>query len=223
MSVALVTALAALISGLVTAAVTGWLAGREKVADELREIRLRIYPPLWKRTSTLSRWPRTDVTWAGLERFHLDLRRWYYDTGGLYLSENARARYGDVQELVAAHLDDNLRDPDGELPASVYDALMHSASSFRTALTEDLESRRQRSLWWTLSRARVHHAQKHDARRRLAAAAAGTTGRLVRYALTDADQLIADVVVDSPERTSARAGGAGAGSPDPAPAESSDR
>jgi hypothetical protein len=222
-SLALVTAAAALVSGLVTAAVTGWLAGRAKVAEELREARLRIYPPLWKRTSTLSRWPRTDLTWAGLERLHFDLRHWYYDTGGLYLSENARARYGELQELMAAQLDSSLPQRGDELPASAYDPLMHSASSFRTALTEDLESRRQRSLWWTLSRARIHRTQQRDARRRLAATTAGATGRFVRYALTDADHVMADVAPDAPAATAARATGVGAGPTDPAPAESSDR
>ncbi len=192
MSVALISAVVALVSGLITAAVTGWLAGRAKVAEELRELRLTVYPPVWKRTSVFSRWPRTDVTYDGVQRFHVDLRKWYFELGGLYLSENARDRYGDLQELVEAHLDYH-SDPEGdELPTPVYDDLMETSSAFRTALTEDLESRRQSSLWWTLSRARLHRSQHRDARRRLQNAKADDVRPRVRYALTDADHTIAD-------------------------------
>jgi hypothetical protein len=190
MSVALISAIAALVAGLVTAAVTGWLAGREKAAEDVRELRLDSYPPVWRRTSAISRWPQTNLTYADLERLHLDLRKWYFEVGGLFLSENARKRYGYVQRLVDALLSGDGHAPDDELAARAYDDLMETASAFRTALTEDLESRRQRSLWWTLSRARLHKRQTIEAERRLRAAALEGGDRRVRYELSAEDQVL---------------------------------
>jgi hypothetical protein len=69
------------------------------VAEELRDLRLRWYPPVWKRTSVLSNWPRPNAARENLERLRVDLRAWYFAGGGLYLSENARKRYGELQKL----------------------------------------------------------------------------------------------------------------------------
>ena len=190
MSGALILAIVALISGLITAAVSSWLGGREKAADEVRELRLATYPIVWKRTSTLSRWPRTNLTYADLERFHLDLRKWYYEVGGLFLSEYARERYGDVQQLVDDLLSRDGYGPDDELPTDVYSDLMTMTSAFRTALTEDLESRRQRSLWWTLSRARLHKRQRLEAKQQLDAAALEGGDHRVQYELSAEDQVL---------------------------------
>jgi hypothetical protein len=90
---------------------------------------------------------------------HYKLREWYYDVGGLYLSENARARYGDMQELLDVYLAPRSPDDDTPVPQpssgkawehSPYKALMESCSAFRTALTEDLATRRSRSILWTI-------------------------------------------------------------------------
>src|SRR3954447_14177305 len=99
----LITGLAGLVSGLVSAAANTWLANRSKVSEELREQRLKAYPNIWERTAKFSRWPRNDVTNAELAEFERDLRSWYYRIGGLYMSENARHRYGHVQELVSVY------------------------------------------------------------------------------------------------------------------------
>lgn len=189
MNVALITAAAALVGGLVTAVVTGWLASRERVAEELRERRLGVYPPVWKRTSTVSRWPRTNATYADVERLHFDLRSWYYDVGGLFLSENARGRYGELQQIAAAHLSQGRAAAD-ELTPTAYEDLMEVASAFRTALTEDLESRRQRSLWRSIRRERLHKRQRADARRRMRTAGAEGANHRVRYELRAEDQLL---------------------------------
>jgi hypothetical protein len=201
MTVALITATAALVSGLVTAAVTGWLAGRAKVSEELRELRLSHYPPVWKRTSMLSRWPQTDATYTDLERLHVDLRRWYYGLGGVVLSENARARYGELQALVGTHLERDGAPPGEELRHETYPGLMTVASAFRTALTEDLESRRQRSLWWTIGRTREHRRQERKAGKFQQAAEAGTDRRRTRYELIAADRHLDEPTPPAPSES----------------------
>jgi hypothetical protein len=111
-------------------------------------------------------------TYTDLEEFHRWFRSWYYEAGGLHLSENSRARYGEVQELMAAHL----RVPEGQampaqssgpLPDDVYGGLMEACSALRTALTEDLESRRQRSVLHSISLAARHRKQRRGAAKRL--------------------------------------------------------
>jgi hypothetical protein len=148
-----------------------WVALRAKTAEELRAERLEAtrYPAVWKLTSALSVWPRQEPTYGELAELHRSLRQWYYDGGGIYLSERSRARYGDVQELIAAHVAVG-GDPRAPLAPRVYDGLMKTCSALRTALAEDLETRRQRSFWWTLARIRWHRQKAKEAEQRIAAA-----------------------------------------------------
>ena len=171
---ALVSAAIAVGSGFISAALNSWLQGRAQVSTELREARTKLYPVVWEHTKLVSQWPWTDATFADLERLHLTLRSWYYDGGGLYLSENSRGRYGDVQELIAAHVR-GAETASAQLPDPVYEAIAKTCSSFRTALTEDLESRRQSSLWTALRRAWLHRREARKARRRIKAAEASAT------------------------------------------------
>jgi hypothetical protein len=141
----------------------------------MRQLRLHSYPLLWQLTSSFSRWPRMTNTYADLEEFHRWFRSWYYEVGGLHLSENSRARYGEAQELMAAHLGA----PEGQampvqplrpIPDDVYGGLLEACSALRTGLTEDLESRRQRSVLYNISLAAQHRKQKQNAAKRLAEA-----------------------------------------------------
>lgn len=166
-AVGLISVVVALVSGLISASVNSWLATRARVSEEMREARLTKYPPLWAKTSMFSRWPRTDATYAHLDSFHRDLRGWFYDVGGLYLSLNSRVRYGELQDIVAAHLRHRPRELGEQIPAAVYDDLMEACSAVRTALTEDLESRRQRSFWSALNRAWTHRRQQVKAQQRI--------------------------------------------------------
>ncbi len=165
----LITAGVALASGLISAAVNSWLAGRAQVSEELREARLKAYPSVWQLTGGVSTWPWTDATWADVERLHLDFRAWYYVRGGIFLSDNSRARYGELQELIEAHLEEPA-DRSAQLPGPVYQSLAGAGSAFRTALTEDLESRRQRSPFTRVALAVRHRRAQREAERRLKAA-----------------------------------------------------
>ena len=158
----------ALAGGAITAVVNSWLAARARIAEELRGQRLDPYRDIWVQTALFSRWPWTDATYGRVRSFHVDLRQWYYADGGMLMSENARARYGHVQEVAEALVE--LGRPDDDvLDAQHYRPLMQACSALRTALTEDLESRQQRSLLLTLELAWRHARQRLRARRRLRA------------------------------------------------------
>jgi hypothetical protein len=181
----LISAATAVAGGAITKTVDSWLGSRSKVGEELREERLRTYLPVWNRTRIVSRWPRTEATYGDLDALHRDLREWYFGVGGIYLSENARDRYGKMQELIDAHLA-GVQNLSAELPDSAYTGLMDECSAFRSALTEDLESRRQRSLIWTLDRRHVHKRQARESKARAAEVARSDERRGPRVALDHA-------------------------------------
>lgn len=158
----------AVAGGLLTAVVSGWLNSRAQVAEELREQRLKVYPPIWLATGIVSRWPQRDeTTYGAVSRFHHELRDWYYATGGLFLSANARRRYGHLQEMAGRVT--ALGSRDARLDAEDYRLLRDACSALRTALTEDLESRRQRSLLVAIPLGLRHVAERMHASRRDAA------------------------------------------------------
>jgi hypothetical protein len=150
------------------------------VSEELRDQRLKAYPDVWERTGRFARWPRNTVTYGALDEFHRGLRTWYFQVGGLYMSENARRRYGRMQELVAAHCTE--AESDASLPPEAYADVMESCSEFRTALTEDLESRRQGSVVYAVQKAREHRRQDASARSRLRRATGAPEAELVPHA-----------------------------------------
>jgi hypothetical protein len=159
---ALIGLAGALAGGTITAIVNGWLAARARIGEELREQRLGPYREIWTQTALVSRWPWTDATYGRVKAFHVDLRQWYYADGGMLMSENTRARYGDVQDVAAALV--ALGKPDGDvLEPSHYEPLMEACSALRTALTEDLESRQQRSFLLSVELAWRHVRQRFRA------------------------------------------------------------
>lgn len=164
-----------------TAYVQGALSARAKAGEELRDRRLEAYPPVWRETAVLSRWPAAEITWADLEALHLRFRRWYFTTGGLFLSDRGRDRYGEVQELLSAYLCRHREDLSGRVGQADYDVLAETCSVFRTTMTDDLETRRQRSPVWAFRQWRWHRAKQREARRRIAAAG----GELLRLPLDE--------------------------------------
>lgn len=192
MSEPVLAVLLTLASGLVGGLVTSWLTGREKAALEARTMRLGAYPVLWRRSSTLSLWPRTNATYDDLRLLHLDARRWYYEVGGISMSSRARARYGELQELVGAILDRHADDLSAPLADSDYTLLEDSGSALRSALTNDLETRRLRSPLWaftTWRQARRAKAKSLARTRKLGAAPPRL--RTIRYELAEQDRTLA--------------------------------
>ncbi len=140
----------------VLALINSWLSDRQKVAEGLRDERIRTYPAVWERTSVVSRWPHTDATREHATHLHLDLRKWYYSGGGLFLSEDAQDRYEHLQVVLEAVVAGSASEPLHE-----YDSLMDAAHWFRAALAEDLRTRERHNVidaW----RRRKRHATELD-------------------------------------------------------------
>ncbi|MGR6320718.1 hypothetical protein Q2K19_22210 [Micromonospora soli] len=160
------TAVLGLLTAGILALVNSWISARAGIDETLRNQRLEFYPLLWSATAAVSVWPRTVLTRSTLNELHETLRSWYYTKGGLFLSESAQARYGDVQELIAALLTHD-GDPDDPLSDGSYTDLMRTASALRTALTEDLDTRRRKSIWERRRRSRGHASAAQAARERI--------------------------------------------------------
>lgn len=181
-----ISAIAGIAAATLGATVKGFLDRRAATDEELRSVRVEAYPPVWRLTSALSFRPGARLTYWELRSLDGELHDWYYGTGGLYLSENARARFGDLRNLIRARL----KNMDGEeaVPGFVYEDLRDASSSFRTSLAEDLETRRKRAFWWALALFRRHRLQKRAAAERLEAAESKPTGsvRALRRAFNEA-------------------------------------
>jgi hypothetical protein len=168
---AIITGLLGLLAAGILALLNSWIGTRSGIDENLRSQRLELYPGLWNATAAVSRWPRVDLTRSTLEELHRSLRSWYYAKGGIFLSGPARERYGDVQKLIGALLTHN-GNADDVLAEDRYTDLMKTASSLRTALTQDLDTRRRKSFWDTRRRARWHADEAKKAQTRIARATA---------------------------------------------------
>lgn len=153
--------------------IQGALAARAKTGEGLRDLRLAAYPAIWQETAVVSQHPPADVTWSDIKTLQLGCRRWYYATGGLFLSQRSQERYTELQKLLGARLVgradlDQVDDPD-------YDTIAKACSDLRKSMTQDLATRRQRSFFWTIQTWCWHRTVKwRAARRKLAKGRAGS-------------------------------------------------
>lgn len=120
---------------------------------ELRDLRLRVYPQLWAALEPLAKYAREPPgrpRRAELEDLTRDLRRWYFEEGGLYLSAEAREAYFQLQDALTAVIESKTwaagTDPAEEIDAQTFEAFRQIGSWLRTTLTYDVGTRRRFSL-----------------------------------------------------------------------------
>ena len=162
----IVTSLLGLLTAGILALINNWITARAGIDENLRNQRLQLYPALWAFTSLVSRWPRCDPTRASLCDLHRRMRIWYYAEGGMFLSGRGRARYGEFQELIAALLAHSDHSHDRPTDESYID-LRETASALRTALTEDLDTRRRKSILESWRRSIWHRRAGRRAKKRI--------------------------------------------------------
>jgi hypothetical protein len=117
------------------------LAMASTVDTDLRGRRITAYTELWKKTGTLPQWPRNrELTYQDLRALTDELRKWYFETGGMYLSTTAQKAYAETQESLTSVL---AKDQDGKVSDPDYDSIRGKCSALRAELTGDLLSRRE--------------------------------------------------------------------------------
>jgi hypothetical protein len=112
----------------------------------LRSERLAAYRQLWRLLEPLAKYMRpAPVTDDALERLAGRLRRWYFHTGGIFLSSKSRdAYFALLDELTLRRA---LADgAPGEVPLEVLDRLRVRGSRLRIPLADDVQTRRAPAL-----------------------------------------------------------------------------
>jgi len=117
------------------------LATASIVDTDLRNRRIQVYTELWRMTGVLPQWPHNaELTYENLSALTGELRKWYFDQGGMYLSDPARTAYGCVQESLDAVLSQRKGE---KVSADDYEKIRQQCSKLRSELTNDLLSRRE--------------------------------------------------------------------------------
>ena len=145
----------------------------------------------------------TNVTGDDIDQLHREFRHWYFSVGGLYMSENTRGCYGHMQNLIGLYLARS-QTWSSKVESQDYDPLQDACSAFRTALTEDLESRRRASLWLGLQRWRHHRKELQRALKRDVLWAPSNPRNLATPRPEDDERQIADLALDPPMTPASR-------------------
>ena len=129
--------------GLCVAALTGIISYRtarwnirKDFEIELRRQRLDAFKKLWALSQPLAKYGRTEaVTPSVIALLSQELRRWYFEEGGMFLSDSSRSAYFEFQES----LTDVIKVQAGTaeesvLDASTFESLRIKGSKLRTAL-----------------------------------------------------------------------------------------
>lgn len=156
-----------LVSGVVGVALGGvvtWLTARWQLRKELeygydRELRaerVAVYKELWKLSEQLPRYhPRRNPTGSAVEQTIEDFHRWFFEVGGLFLSDKARSAYFAMMNRLREIADRNgeadaIRDDDVR---DLYDV----AEDLRIQLVSDVDAGRAPQVkTWRIKRPPAH-------------------------------------------------------------------
>ena len=145
-------ALAGLI-GIIAGAFTTYFTTRSRIRTELsadydkslRDARIDAYRGLWKELQPLAKYSRPGpVSYRTVQQLSSVARRWYFETGGLYLSERAREAYFALMDGYRDVLE-NLElqaTPDRELSTPEFESLRDAGSRLRATMAADVRTRR---------------------------------------------------------------------------------
>ena len=135
-------AIGALVGGAIS-----WLTTNSRLRYELellydRDLRTRrvaAYNELWRRTKRITRYPiSAEMTGATLREVRADWSDWYYEKGGIYMSEAVRSTYFEAADA----LQDGAGVAGGrELSSAEYDSVYAHVKALRDSLTGDIGAR----------------------------------------------------------------------------------
>ena len=125
-------------TSLVTLAVGGVLGGviksllayRSQVFSDLWDKRFNSYKELWAILGQIPRWPRAeDVSYLRLLSMSEKMKNWYFDNGGILMSEKTGKKYGNVQEEINGKLCTKREDKNAIIRDEEYDNVQKLCSA----------------------------------------------------------------------------------------------
>lgn len=156
MDQAVASALSAVVAAMATALIAAYVGQRRRVQaeregqydSELRQLRLAAYEELWALMEPLARYARQPAALPdrdALDTLSKAFRAWYFKTGGIYLSTDARTAYFQFQQTLWTVASSSKWDEQA-LTDEDFGKLVELASWLRTVLTYDIGTRRRFSL-----------------------------------------------------------------------------
>ena len=110
---------------------------------DLRNQRLNVYKELWQLLEPLAKYARPGPFTSSVAEGLLQvLRRWYFETGGLFMSENTRNAYFALMDNLRTFAEDHSRSAEVPLCESELELLLANGSTLRTNMAQDVGSRR---------------------------------------------------------------------------------
>lgn len=153
MSTALISLLSGFASGAITAVIAYFATRSKAVLDltiehdkELRSERLKIYKVLWPKLKSLARYSaEAPLTYQIVKNTSEEMRDWYFEPDGIYLSARSRKPYFDLKEEMQKIIDDVKlqQHKDAPLKKERVQELLHNATLLRASLSDDIGSRRK--------------------------------------------------------------------------------
>ena len=148
----LIPFITSLVSGLVSAILT-YFGTRSKIRldlsaeydKELRASRLEVYQELWRLLKPLARFSaESPLTYSIIRETTENMRDWYFDTGGIYLSRLSREPYMKLKGAMQAIIDDTslAEHADEPLSGPRIEAVLKKGHSLRSSLADDIGTRR---------------------------------------------------------------------------------
>jgi hypothetical protein len=140
--------IAGFISGAITAVIT-YLATVAKTRLDLaveydkglRKDRLDVYLKLWPMLKPLAKYSAPEpARYQIVKQVSENMRDWYFDVGGIYLSKRSRGPYFDFKKVMQKIID-NPSEQDGLLPDDKVRELHEKATKLREALSNDIGTR----------------------------------------------------------------------------------
>jgi hypothetical protein len=107
---------------------------------DLQKNRLEAYGKLWAMLEPLARYGNQPVTHEVLRGVSENTRKWYFQTGGIYLTRRSRGPYFKWKALMQPLLDDVdlQRRPTQPIPQTRLGQIIEAGSSLRTSLSDDI-------------------------------------------------------------------------------------
>jgi len=140
------------VAGIVSAVIT-YFSTRSKIRldlaaqydKDLQESRLKAYKELWAMLEPLVRYARDEtVTYTVIHTISIETRKWYFQNGGIYLTERSREPYFDLKKAMQPVLDaaECKSQPDKEIDPQQLERIVAAGSTLRTVLSDDIGTKR---------------------------------------------------------------------------------